>query len=167
MHVGDVRREARALRDFARSHGVGAHSAAVKGAEKRDEPFARGFRPARGFDRRFVRFSAARTQEHLLAGQTRYEFGELFGDVCLQRRIEIRAIDEQPAVGLIGDGGDDLGVAVAGGRDHAAREVEEDVAVDVFEHETAGLLDDDRGRFRAGGHGGRLARNDASTLRTR
>ena len=59
-----------------------------------------------------------------------------------------------------------LGVAVARGGDHAAGEVEEDVAVDVLEHEAAGLLDDDRRGLGAGGQGGGLARDDAGTLRT-
>ena len=86
--------------------------------------------------------------------------GEPLGDVGLQRRIEIRAVDEEPALGLIGDRGDDFGMRMAGGRDHAAREVEKDVAIDVLEQEPAGLFHDDRRGLGAGGQKLRLGRDN-------
>ena len=62
----------------------------------------------------------------------------------MQRRIEVGTIDEDPLLGLIADGFDDMWMAMACGCDHTAGEIEKDVAIDIFDDEAFGVLDHDR-----------------------
>ncbi len=92
----------------------------------------------------FDGFGTAVGKEDLLVGRAGSDGCELFHQLDHGRVVEIAATDVDEIRGLGLDGGDDLGMAVAGGADgDAGGEVEEAIAIDVFDDAAEGALDDE------------------------
>src|SRR5688500_5433692 len=127
------RPEAAALNRLARRQRERAERAAVKAAQKRDHAVA--LRDvARELDCRFNRFGAGVRKERSLVTAERRQLVERLGEAHLRLVIEIGSRHVQEFLRLIDDGGDDLGMRVAGGIDgNAGGAVEKAVAVDILD----------------------------------
>ena len=133
-----------ALHGFARGERKRANGAAVKAAVERDEFVALRV-IARELHGGFDGFGAGISEIDALRALARRNGREFFGQFHHALVIEIRAGHVDQLGGLFLDGGDDLRMAMAGGDDGDARgEIEEGVAVHVFDQRAAAGLRDQR-----------------------
>jgi hypothetical protein len=116
----------------------------VEGTEKRHGPAAAGMPPGQ-LQSCFDRLSAAIGEKHTLGRRAGRDLGEFLGQVDLRAIVEVGPRHVQQFGRLVLDSGDDLRVAMPGGGDgDAGGEVEEAVAIDVFDDGSTAALDDQR-----------------------
>ena len=107
--------------------------------------------PAGELECAFDRLGSAVRKEDFLRSRAGRDLGEPFRQVDLRAIVEVRAAHVEQRVGLVLDGRDDLGMAVSGGVDRdPGREVEEQVAVHIFDHGTGTASHDQRIDSRVG-----------------
>jgi len=166
--VGDVRDverralEAAPLRDLRGGEREGAERAAVEAVEEGDELLPPG-RVHRQLERGLDGLGAAVGEVRPGGAGHGHDLFELAAEVRHVAVVVVGAAHVDEAGGLLLDGADDLRVAVAGGADgDAGVTVEEGVAVDVFDPDARGALDDELvGRARVGGRDvARVGRDD-------
>jgi hypothetical protein len=143
------------------------HGAAVECALEGDDPGPMGV-IAGQLDRALHRFRAGVRQEDARLLPERRDRREALHELEVARLVEVSRGDVDEPVGLLLDGGHDLGMRVAGRADgDAGREVEEAVAVDIG-HDGAGpgLGDQRIGTRQRGAGDGLVALDDLASLRT-
>ena len=114
----------------------------MKGAEEGDDAGPAGV-PARELEGGLEGFGAAVGEEDAARAGRVAGLGQALRQVDLRLVVEVGAGHVQQLVALVGDGGDDLGMAMARrGDGDAGREVEEEVAVHVLDDRAAAALDD-------------------------
>ena len=159
--AGEQRAESLALHGLAGGERERAHRAAVEAAVEGDEFVAAGVITGelhRGFDGLGAGIPEVDALG-FLAGSDRRKF---LGEIDHTLVVEIRAGHVDQVGGLLLDRGDDARVAMSGGDDgDARREIEEGVAVDIFDHGAVAAFRDQRviARVRRREHGG-VALND-------
>lgn len=137
MDVRDQGREAAAMNDLRAAERHGPVGASVERSQKGDDVAAAGV-PAGQLQSRFQRFRPAIGEEDLLRRRAGSDGRQPFRQGDLRLVVEIGAGHVQKLVGLVLDGGGDVGMTMAGGGDgDAGREVEEQIAVHVLDHRPA------------------------------
>ena len=122
----------------------------MEGAEEGDGPRPSGV-PAGQLQARFERLGPAVGEEDALGPGAGRQLRQLLGQVDLRLIVEIGAGHVQQLVGLVLDGGDDLGMAVPRRRDRdAGREIEKEIAVHVLDDRAAAAGTDQRINARVG-----------------
>ncbi|OGN84948.1 MAG: hypothetical protein A2X23_01630 [Chloroflexi bacterium GWC2_73_18] len=135
VDAGQERPEAGVVPGLRGGQRDGPVGPAVEGAEEADQVRAPGG-VAGELDRRLDRLGAGVGQE----GARRRVHGgdpiELAADLGVDRQVEVRGGEVEESLGLLLDGAHHLGVAVTGrGDGDPGGEVEEEVAVDVLDHQ--------------------------------
>src|SRR5256886_1394304 len=167
-HVDDARHrreESGTLLRLARRQRESALGAPVERSEEREEHLP--LRVTLGdFDGSLVRLRPRITEEDLLAVLARGDLPQPLGERRLNLVVEVGAREMGKLRRLSGDRLDDLWVRVTDVEDrNSGCEVDQDVAVDVFDDGAGGPLDDDRGRLRRGCNVAVVPRDDLLRLR--
>src|SRR5437899_2167181 len=156
-----------ALLRLARGQRQRALGPAVERAEEREEHLA--LRVAlRDLDRGLVRLGAGVAEEHLLPMFARGDFAESLGEGRLDFVVEVGPREMGELRCLARDRLDDFRMGVTDVEDRdPGREVDQDVAVDVFDDRAGGPFHDDWRRLRRGCNVAMVPRDDLLRLRAR
>ena len=139
-HARNQRRKAALLLRLGAGERERAHGAAVECAQERDDVLAAGV-VAGQLERALDGLGAGVAVEELVRPGHGRHGGEPLGQIGQRLVVEIGAGDVDQLGGLLLDGGDHLGMAVAGGDHGDARgKVEKLVAVHVFDADAAAAL---------------------------
>ena len=150
IDAGEQRAESFALRGLRGGQRKSAHGAAVEAPVEGDELVALGG-VARQLDGAFDGFGAGIAEVNFLGFGAGRDGGQFFREARHVLVIEIRAGHVDQFGGLLLNRGDNFGMAMAGGANrNACGEIEEHVAVDVFDHGAAAALGDQRVIARVG-----------------